>query len=455
MTDMLPDIPRLYTALAEWASCLVYIFIAHRGAYRFRFFAGAALALVLQCAIQLFAGFLPLFFWIPGMALAAGGMYLFIFFAAGLSAYNAGYYCARAFILAEFAASLEWQLYCYFFSAGTSDITLTGAGFMLPVYALVFIVIYVIEARQKQKYGRFYASLKEIWSAAGIALAVFAISNISFITSNTPFSSRLIRELFYIRTLVDFCGLAILHAYQEQHRELRLNYELKAVQNILHRQYEQFRQSEESIAFINRKYHDLKHQVSVIRAETDPEKRSSYLSEIEKGIDIYEAQYKTGNTVLDTILMTKSLLCAKQHITLTCVANGAVLDFMNVMDVCTIFGNALDNAIEAVMKLQDPQKRLIRLALYAQNNFVMICFENCYDSALKAEGGLSRNPKSALLAALPSDLPPGWPETTKDDTGYHGFGLKSIRYTAEKYNGTITIHTENDWFILRVLVPRT
>jgi hypothetical protein len=432
--ETLPDIPRLYTALAEWASCLIYILIAHRGAYGFRFFFGAALSLALQCAIQLFAGFMPLFFWIPGMALAVCGMYLFIFFAAGVSAHNAGYYCARAFILAEFAASLEWQLYCYFFGAGTSGTSPAGLGCMLAVYALVFIAIYGIEARQKQKYGRFFASPREIWSAAGIALAAFAISNISFVTSNTPFSSRLIRELFYIRTLVDFCGLAILHAYQEQHRELRLNYELKAMQNILHRQYEQYQQSEESIAFINRKYHDLKHQVAVLRAETDPERRSSYLSEIEDGLDVYGARYKTGNTALDTILTAKSLLCAKQHVTLTCVANGTLLDFMDVMDVCTIFGNALDNAIEAVMKLRDPQKRLVRLALYAQNNFVMICFENYYENELKAGEA-------------------GWPETTKDDTGYHGFGLKSIRYTAEKYNGTVTIHTENGWFVLRALIP--
>jgi sensor histidine kinase regulating citrate/malate metabolism len=189
----------------------------------------------------------------------------------------------------------------------------------------------------------------------------------------------------------------------------------------------------------------LKHQVSVIRAETDPEKRSSYLTEIEKGMDMYGAQHKTGNTALDTILMTKNLVCAKQNIVFTCVADGALLDFMEVMDICTIFGNALDNAIEAVMKLHDPEKRLIRLALYAQNNFVMIRFENYYESEIKIEEGLPRGGKPGLLAGLP--------ETTKGDTGYHGFGLKSIRHTVEKYHGTITIHTENDWFVLRVLVP--
>jgi hypothetical protein len=445
MTDTLPDIPRLYTALAEWASCLVYILVVHQGSRGFRLFLKAALALALQCAIQIFAGSLPLFFWIPGMALAVCGMYLFIFISADLSVRDAGYGCARAFILAEFSASLEWQLYCYFLNVGTNRITLIGIGFMILVYALVFIAMYAVENRQKQKYGRFYASPREIWSAAGIALAVFVISNISFVTSNTPFSSRLIRELFYIRTLVDFCGLAILYAYQEQHREMRLNYELKAMQNILHHQYEQYRQSEESIAFINRKYHDLKHQVSVIRAETDPEKRGSYLTEIEKGLDMYGAQYKTGNTALDTIFMAKGLLCAKQHIAFTCVADGALLDFMEVMDICTIFGNALDNAIEAVIKLHDPEKRLIRLALYAQNNFVMIRFENYYEGEIKIEEGLPQGSKPGLLAGLP--------ETTKGDTGYHGFGLKSIRHTVEKYHGTITIHTENDWFVLRVLVP--
>lgn len=67
-------------------------------------------------------------------------------------------------------------------------------------------------------------------------------------------------------------------------------------------------------------------------------------------------QNKTGNKVLDTVLTTKSLYCNKHGIIFTCVADGTLLDFMDVMDICSIFGNALDNAIECEMKIPEKEK---------------------------------------------------------------------------------------------------
>lgn len=45
------------------------------------------------------------------------------------------------------------------------------------------------------------------------------------------------------------------------------------------------------------------------------------------------------------------------------------------------------------------------------------------------------------------------PKTTKANKGYHGYGMKSIRRTIEKYGGNMTVHMQNDWFILRILIP--
>lgn len=84
---------------------------------------------------------------------------------------------------------------------------------------------------------------------------------------------------------------------------------------------------------------------------------------MEQEIRSYEAQNKTGNEVLDTILTSKSLYCQQHGITLTCVADGAALDFMDTMDLCSLFGNALDNAIESVEKLPDSEQRLIHLVV--------------------------------------------------------------------------------------------
>ena len=115
------------------------------------------------------------------------------------------------------------------------------------------------------------------------------------------------------------------------------------------------------------------------------------------------------------------------------MADGTLLEFMDIMDICSIFGNALDNAIESVEKQTDIEKRLIKTTAYAKNQFIMIRFENYSEEMPVLESGL--------------------PHTTKKDTIYHGFGLKSIHMITQKYGGTMTIKTENNWFILRILIP--
>ena len=174
---------------------------------------------------------------------------------------------------------------------------------------------------------------KECFSAFLIAISVFAVSNISYLTVNTPFSGRYSFEIANIRTIVDLAGIAILYAHLMQCCEMRARKELEAVQNVLQNQYAQYVQSKESIELINYKYHDLKHQIAVLRSEEDPQKREAFLDEMEAEIRQYEAQNKTGNKVLDTVLTSKSLYCNKNGITLTCVADGTLLDFMDVMDI--------------------------------------------------------------------------------------------------------------------------
>ena len=68
-----------------------------------------------------------------------------------------------------------------------------------------------------------------------------------------------------------------------------------------------------------------------------------------------------------------------------------------------------------------------------QKNFALLRFENCFEGELTFENGL--------------------PLTTKGDTDYHGYGLKSIRRTAQKYGGTVTVNTRKNWFELKILLP--
>ena len=85
----------------------------------------------------------------------------------------------------------------------------------------------------------------------------------------------------------------MLYAYHVQRCELYMQRELDAIQNVLRNQYVQYKQSRESIDVVNRKYHDLKHQIAVLRMERDPQRRLDFLDSMEEEIRAYEAQNKS------------------------------------------------------------------------------------------------------------------------------------------------------------------
>ena len=427
-----PDIPKIYTALAEWFSCCVFVLALEKRYKKCYTICVLLPFLPVFCVLQYYIGVWPVVVWIPSMVAAMILIYLCIFSCCKVNWKMAMVCFATAFMIAEFSASFEWQIYSYVMGRG-HDEGVIELIFLVLFYSILFALAYFLEYRYFSGEIRGDISLKEALSSVIMAIAVFLISNISYVYPDTPFSSSLPGGLFYIRTLVDFSGLLILFLQRDRWRELSMQKEMEAVNAILRRQYEQYNLSKENIEIINRKYHDLKHQIAVVRAERNSDKREQYLQEMENDIKMYEAQNKTGNKVLDTILTGKHLYCVQHEINFTCVADGVLLDFMNLMDICTIFGNALDNAIECVEKIGDKSKRLIRTAVYSQSKFLIIRFENYTELELTTKDSL--------------------PITTKKDRQYHGYGLKSIRSTVEKYGGSMTVNVKDNWFILRLLIP--
>ena len=171
----------------------------------------------------------------------------------------------------------------------------------------------------------------------------------------------------------------------------------------------------------------------LLRQEQDPKRRDEHLNELERELTAFQPEKQTGNRVLDTVLTTKSLQCQREDISLTVIADGEALSFMAPMDISALFGNALDNAIESVRKLEDPSRRLIHLSVSRAKGFVRIRVENCYTGEIRYADGL--------------------PVTSKADRKYHGYGIMSIRRIVDKYGGSTAISTEDGWFELSVLIP--
>lgn len=421
----LPDIPRLYTALAE---CLAVLLFTPALAPRFSKAVTGGITLLWAAVLSAFLGLtgnVPGGLWIPCMVTAIGLSYLYLWGMWNITLLEAGYHCARAFILAELAASVEWQLHCALWPARGPWEPLSLLLLAL-VYGALFGIMCYLQHRRPQPAGHLQIGGSAALTAVMLALTAFAVSNLGFLPG-----SEINMSIFSIRTLVDFCGVLILTLQHEQLRESALHQELSAMDNVLHRQYEQYKRSKEGIELINSRYHELKVQIADIRAQRDRAKQDAALAKMENSILQYEAENKTGNPVLDILLTAKSMECQEKQIRMTSVADGHLLDHLSTREICTLVGTALDNAIESCAAEQDPEKRLIRTAVYAQNGFVLFRVEN-----------YCKKPVELGADGLPLR------------SAHGGYDLRSLRAAAQQHGGSMTVHWEDGWFTLRVLLPQ-
>lgn len=437
METIYQDIPRFYTALAEWGACVIYICLIKKRFNNKITVALSTLFLVAQIALLVPTGDLPTVWWIPCMVSAAFLMYLFIYTVGNVHSITAAYLCARAFLIAEFTASFQWQLDCYLNArVDVEHFVFAKIVMLVVIYTAIFVLVAFMEKPLMNPEYLNKITYKEFIAVIAIVAVAFTFSNLSFIWKNTPFSSGFRSDIFNIRTLFDLAGMTILYAYQSRVCELMAESEIVTMDSMLKSQYNQYRNYQESIDLINMKYHDLKHQIAGLRAETDIDKRTEWLDAMEDDIRGFESVTNTGNKVLDTIIAGKIMHGQKYDIKFTCVIDGKLLEFMHVTDICTIFGNAIDNAIENVVMIKDIEKRIIHVTVSAKNKFVLIQFQNY------CEVKPNEDKRGVRLF-----------ESSKADKRNHGFGLKSIQYTVDKYDGTMKAGMNKDWFELKILIP--
>ena len=370
---------------------------------------------------------------VPSMSLIVLLLLGYIYICNDFSLREAGFYFVKAFINGEFAASLCWQIYYYLrYVRGIQGELLKWVELIL-VYAVIFTILALMELNLKKDLEELHITRRELLVVIIIAASVFAMSNLSYLDQNGLFSGTFVMDIFIIRTLVDLSGIAVLYAYHVQVKEIQIRFEKETLHNIMEMQYKNYQLSKENIDMVNRKYHDLKHQINLLKTQAYVGKSTSYLEKMEREIRVYETQNKTGNQILDAVLTNKAMICQNKEIELKFIVDGGALSFMEDMDVSALFGNMLDNAIESAEKQQEKQKRLIWLYVTKEKQFVRIRTENYCDEKIQFKNGM--------------------PVTTKKDRRLHGYGMKSIKSTVEKYHGSVVAAQENNWFELKILLP--
>lgn len=434
MKAELLNTPGYYYAISYWLSAFMIICLYRDKEKGYKRIAlGVSVFIFLMFFMCLTDGIRRVLF-IPSMLVIIFLILWYVHRSCELSMLETGYFGGKILINGEFAASFCWQVYYnYAESISAGYLWLWRWGGVVMIYGVVFTVLYFMEHYLRKDVEELQITKRELLASLCIVLIVYCVSNMSYLNPNWLFSSFLAKDIFIIRTLVDLCGVVLLYAYHIQLKEVQTRFEMDMLQNIMQMQYSNYQLSKESIDMVNQKYHDLKHQIMLLKAEADAKQSVRYLEQIEREVKIYEAQNKTGNKVLDIVLTSKSAYCQGEGIELKSVVEGSLLNFMDDMDISALFGNILDNAIEAVKKLPDKERRLIRLYVVQEKQFLRICAENYCEENIHFKKGM--------------------PVTTKKDKRIHGYGMKSIQSAVKKYNGSVVAGLNNHWFEVKILIP--
>lgn len=300
---------------------------------------------------------------------------------------------------------------------------------LILFYFFIYVIVGLTLARKMPVKGMYQIGPRQLSSAVGL-MVVFEILYFSVTYSNLRGQEG---KMWPSVVLAQCYCITMLYLQTELFKKSATEKELLTMNLLWRQQKSQYILTKENIDLINQKCHDLKHQVAAIRNIADAESKEKYLSEMEESIQIYDAIVKTGNEVLDTILTEKSLFCDANGIKINCVVDGSKLSFMDPVDLYTILGNAIDNSIESVSDFKEPEKRLIDIAIYHKQKFLVMSIRNPMKGEIKFKDG--------------------FPISIKPNNRYHGYGLKSIKHSIKRYDGYMNVSIENNCFVLKILMP--
>ena len=312
------------------------------------------------------------------------------------------------------------QIFRHLFFDGNND-TLGFRLFSQLTILIVAAVLYLLLVRQLVRHPSVGCDYR--FSVAFSVIMLIIVSLFSY-------WSYYLDEYNYLLSLFVLLGdCLLLVLFYSAFSRAKADEEKRKTEQMLRKGEWQYEIYKKNIDLINRKCHDLKHEIAVLRNISDSAERGSYISKLENAIMFYDTKIKTGNEVIDILLSEKSMQCKSKGIEFSSIVDGHALDFMASVDLSVLFGNAVDNAIEAEQREAEGMRH-ISVNVARQGELVTVSVENYFSSTLVGGGE------------------DGLPATSKQDKAEHGYGLKSIRYVVQSYGGAMQILQEQERFRL-------
>ncbi len=204
--------------------------------------------------------------------------------------------------------------------------------------------------------------------------------------------------------------------------------ELAFANEQLQRQYERFSDLKANNEKIKAIYHDMENHMTLLSQMSDIGAVKEYVQYVSEQTGIALNQVDTGNETLNLLLAQKAEVCAVRGICLEAAVSFPHGDILNPVELCTLFANPIDNAIEAVGHSSITEKT-IRISGNEQHSCFVVRFENPYT------GELNENLASSKEGLI------------------HGYGLKNVRTVLENHDGTMNVYIKDNIFVLTMLIP--
>ena len=210
-----------------------------------------------------------------------------------------------------------------------------------------------------------------------------------------------------------------------------INHKITRFQNdLVNRHYDEVDTMYRKMRGWRHDYHNHMQTIKAYLSMGQVEETLTYLDHLEEDLDAIDIAIRTGNVSVDAIVSSKLSVAAKKQIAVDCTAKMPEQVQVTDVDLCTVLGNLLDNAIESCEKVPE-EKRFIRL-------YIGVFKKQLYLSVTNATAESRRKKLSELVS---------------EKKGSHGFGLRRIDLVAEKYHGFVNRKNEPGVFATEVMLP--
>ena len=232
-----------------------------------------------------------------------------------------------------------------------------------------------------------------------------------------------------------YVNVIIFSIFEGLLRELDKQYKYRLVEKQLELQLNHYNKLAESRAVLSETIHDFKNHINCIYNLYKYNKGDELGKYIEALTKVAEEQsvIDTGNPVIDALLNDKLIIANRLGIEFERELNLPQNLRVAPEDICAILGNSLDNAIEAIKRINNKAiRRQMALSMVYRDSYLIIVVNNTIDMIPLREGKFFRSSKSS-------------PEL-------HGIGMHSIERTVKKYDGNMVVKCDQGIFKLEIVL---